>query len=72
MTVLVIIAIVAVWALMAVAILFVFGRVVRRADEENEVTSMRREMRAAERAEPAALQEPPATDAGSVSKRLRS
>ena len=72
MTVLVIAAIIGVWALIALAIVFVFGRVVRRADEENEVSSMRREMRAAERGEPTAARQPPVSDPGEVSKRLRS
>ena len=72
MTGFVIAAIIAVWALIALAIVFVFGRVVRRADEENEVSSMRREMRAADRAEPAAPQQPPVADPSGVSQRLRS
>ena len=42
MTVLVIAAVLAAWAIAALLVLFAFSRVVGRADEENEVTSLRR------------------------------
>ena len=52
MTVLVIAAVLAAWGLAAFLVLFAFSRVVIRADEENEVSGLRRTVRAADRGAP--------------------
>lgn len=63
--------VIAAWAILALLILFVFARVVRRADEENEVSAMKREVRAADAAA-ASSAKPPAAAAEPVNKPLRS
>ncbi len=65
-------AFIAIWMLAALGVVFVFVRVVRRADEANELGSLRREVRAADLAAAATAQAQPAEGGEWISTRLRS
>ena len=76
MTVPLIIGIVAAWLVLALLLLVVLTRAVGRADEENEVSSMRRIMRANDEVQtpPSPAREPwqPAPDSDGISTRRHS